>query len=398
MCLCDPASSSPSQYQPSAVSQASFQTGSAVVQQPQTKLEDIERDSLTTAYGQKTQQQLGKPAANIPVAAQQQPAYRAVGAQQQYFIPSYQTQQQQFYIQPFQAQPQYFPQPYQSVFDYPAVQYLVNSNAYNPGSPIYQQYYIPAAQPSPIPQYVTKQLSPAVQTQPKLQNSITAQITQEYKQQFAAPVQPQQEYKQQQFATPAQVQQQQFAATGQAPQEYKQQQLAIPPQAQQEYKQQQFATPTEVQQEYKQQQLAAIVPVQTQQQYVLPSSAFQYSQQPAAAAAAASPVDFSYVTRHLSGNEAANIKSTAVQSQLKYSEVPQQYYQPQNYYTVPSATAVAATGEQSRVQQSAKSQYSSGIKSTTPFPLKEPFAYKFESSPLQQQQSGAAYSTIKRSA
>jgi len=274
-------------------------------------------------------------------------------------------------------------QPYQMAFDYNGVQYsIVSPNSY-PGNQFYQQYYVPAAQPSSsaVPQYVTKQSSPV---------AAPAQAQQEYKQQqFSAPAQAQQEYKQQQFSTPAQAQQvyktQQFVAPAQVQQEHKQQ-FAAPAQAQQEYKQQQFNALAQAQQEYKQQQ----------QQYVVPSPAYQYVQQPAAPASNG-PSDYSYVTRH-PATTAVQFKAptvnAAVQPQFQYNALPQQYQQqqqqPQYYYTV------AAT-EQPRVQQSAKSQFSSGVKSTTPIPLvKEQFAYKFESSPPQQ--PGAAYSTLRYSA
>jgi len=376
MCLCQQqsTSSSPSQYQSAAVSQTSFQTGSAV-QQPQTKLEDIERDTLVAAFGQKTQQQSNKPSSVTPSVPQQQQqqqppqSYQTV-PQQQYFVQPYHGLQQQFFMQPYQAQPQqYLAQPYQMAFDYNGVQYsIVSPNSY-PGNQFYQQFYVPAAQPSAVPQYVTKQFSSA---------AAPAQAQQEYKQQqFSAPAQAQQVYKPQQVATPVQVQQ-----------EYKQQ-FTAPVQAQQEYKQQQFNVLAQAQQEYKQQQ----------QQYVVPSPAYQYVQQPAAPAANG-PSDYSYVTRHPATTAAqfkAPTATAAVQPQFQYNALPQQYQQqqqqqqPQYYYTV------AAT-EQPRVQQSAKSQFSSGVKSTTPTPLtKEQFAYKFESSP-QQQQPGSAYSTLRYSA
>lgn len=375
MCLCQQqsTSSSPSQYQ------------SAAVQQPQTKLEDIERDTLVAAYGQKTQQPSNKPSSvtpSVPQQQQQQPpqSYQTI-PQQQYFVQPYQGLQQQFFMQPYQAQQQqYLAQPYQMAFDYNGVQYsIVSPNSY-PGNQFYQQYYVPAAQPSAVPQYVTKQSSPV---------AAPAQAQQEYKQQqFSAPAQAQQEYKQQQFSAPAQVPQeykQQFSAPAQVQQEYKQQFVA-PAQAQLEYKQQQFNALAQAQQEYKQQQ----------QQYVVPSPAYQYVQQPAAPAANG-PADYSYVTRH-PATTAVQFKAptvtAAAQPQYQYNALPQQYQQqqqqPQYYYTV------AAT-EQPRVQQSAKSQFSSGVKSTTPIPLtKEQFAYKFESSP--QQQPGAAYSTLRYSA
>jgi len=335
MCMCQQQSAA------GAVSQASFQTGTAaVVQQPQTKLDDIERDSLAAAFGQKTQQQ--QPAKPSAIAApalpqqqqqqQQQQAYQAV-PQQQYFVQPYQAQQQ-FYVQPYQAQPQQYLSPYQMAFDYSGVQYMIiNPNAYNAGNPVYQQYYVPAPQPSAVPQYVTKQSSPAA----AVASAPTATQTR-------------QEYKQQKPAAP-----------GQAPQEYQQQ----------------------------------------QQPYVqVPTAGFQqYVQQPAAVA---SPVDFSYVTRHPAQFKAPAL---AVQPQFQFAAVPQQYLQQQQqpqpqqqqyYYNFPAAAGQAAA-EQPRVQQSAKSQFSSGVKSTTPAPFKESFAYKFESSPLQQQQSGAAYSTLRYS-
>jgi len=240
-------------------------------QQPQTKLEDIERDTLVAAFGQKTQQPSSKPSSVAPSVPQQQQlppqAYQTV-PQQQYFVQPYQGLQQQFYTQPYQPQQQqYLAQPYQMAFDYAGVQYsVVGPNSY-PGNQIYQQYYVPAAQSSAVPQYVTKQSYPA---------AAPAQAQQEYRpQQFDTPYQTQQDaYKQQQFATPAK-----------APQEYKQQQqqqqLATPTQAQQEYKQQQFNALAQAQQEYKQQQ----------QQYVVPSPVYQYVlQQPAAPAAAAAAV------------------------------------------------------------------------------------------------------------
>jgi len=167
-------------------------------------------------------------------------------------------------------------------------------------------------------------------------------------------------------------------------------------QTQQEYKQQKSTAPGNAPREYQ------------QQSYSVPSAGFQYVQQ-----AAASPVDFSYVTRHpvavAQTKAPATVATVAVQPQLQYTAIPQQYLQqqqqqPQYYYNFPAVGQVAA--EQPRVQQSAKSQYSSGVKSTTPTPLKESFAYKFESSPpqlqqqqqqQQQQQSGAAYSTLRYS-
>lgn len=340
MCLCQQsqqsANGSPSQYQ-STLSQGSFQTGSAA-QQPQTKLEDIERDSLATTYGQKTLQQSGKSSAtdtatvSQPQQSQQQTYQTAAAPQQAYFL-----------MQPYQVpQQQYYVQPYQMAFDYNGVQYMIVSpNAYNPvaGNQVYQQYYSGAPQPSAIPQYVTKQSSPTA----------PAQVQQEHRQQFTAPALAQQEYKQPQFTIPALTQQQ--------------------------YKQQQFAAPTQAQQEYKQQ--------------------YQYVQQPAAPAVGG-PIDFSYVTRH----PAAQFKApaAAIQPQFQYTAIPQQYQQPtQFYYNLPAGPA---STEQPRIQQSAKSQFSSGVKSTTPTPLKESFAYKFESSPIQsqQQQSGSAYSTLRYSA
>jgi hypothetical protein len=203
MCLCQQqsTSSSPSQYQSAAVSQASYQTGSAAAQQPQTKLEDIERDTLVAAYGQKTQQPSNKPSSVAPSVPQQQhqqqppQPYQTV-PQQQYFVQPYQGLQQQFYMQPYQTQQQQFlAQPYQMAFDYNGVQYsIISPNSY-PGNQIYQQYYVPAAQPSAVPQYVTKQ---------SYQEAAPAQAQQVYKsQQFAAPTLAQQEYKQQQFAAPA---------------------------------------------------------------------------------------------------------------------------------------------------------------------------------------------------
>ncbi|XP_026817564.1 mediator of RNA polymerase II transcription subunit 15-like [Rhopalosiphum maidis] len=394
MCLCQQqsTSSSQSQYpQSTAVSQSSFQTGSAAaLQQPQTKLEDIERDTLAAAFGQKTQQpSSNKPSSVAPSVPQQlqsqQPpqSYQAI-PQQQYFVQPYQALPQQFYMQPYQTQQQYLAQPYQMAIDYAGVQYsVVAPNSY-PGNQIYQQYYVPAVpQPSAVPEYVTKQSFPATAA------AAPAQVQQEYKQQqFSAPAQAQQVYKQQQFV----------AAPAQAQQEYKQQQFATAPaQAQQEYKQQQFAAaPAQAQQEYKQQQFNALAQAQqqykqVQQQYVVPSPAYQYVQQPAAPSSNG-PADYSYSTRH-PATTAVQFKAptAAVQPQYQYNVLPQQYQQqPQYYYTV-SAT------EQPRVQQSAKSIFSSGVKSTTPTPLvKEQFAYKFESSP--QQQPGAAYSTLRYSA
>uniref|UniRef100_A0A2S2P1F9 Uncharacterized protein n=1 Tax=Schizaphis graminum TaxID=13262 RepID=A0A2S2P1F9_SCHGA len=379
MCLCQQqsTSSSQSQYPSTAVSQASFQTGSAAaLQQPQTKLEDIERDNLAAAFGQKTQQPSSKPSSVAPSVPQQPQSqqspqsYQAI-PQQQYFVQPYQALPQQFYTQPYQTQQQYLAQPYQMAFDYAGVQYsVVAPNSY-PGNQIYQQYYVPAVpQPSAVPEYVTKQSFPAA--------AAPAQAQQAYKQQqfVAAPAQAQQEYKQQHFT----------AAPAQAQQEYKQQFAATPAQAQQEYKQQQFNTLAQAQQQYK----------QVQQQYVVPSPAYQYVQQPAAPSSNG-PADYSYSTRH-PATTAVQFKAltSAVQPQYQYNALPQQYQQqqqqPQYYYTV------AAT-EQPRVQQSAKSQFSSGVKSTTPTPLvKEQFAYKFESSPQQQQQPGAAYSTLRYSA
>jgi len=382
MCLCQQqstSSSSPSQYQSTAVSQASFQAGSAAaLQQPQTKLEDIERDTLVAAFGQKTQQPSSKPSSAAPSVPQQPPSqqppqsYQAV-PQQQYFVQPYQALPQQFYAQPYQTQQQqYIAQPYQMAFDYAGVQYsVVGPNSY-PGNQVYQQYYVPVVpQPSAVPEYVTKQSFPA---------AAPAQVQQEYKQQqFSAPAQAQQVYKQQQFAA---------VAPGQAQQEYKQQQfaaVAAPAQAQQEYKQQQFNALAQAQQQYK----------QVQQQYVVPSPAYQYVLQPAAPATNG-PADYSYSTRHpvTTGVQSKAPTAAAVQPQYQYNALPQQYQQqqPQYYYT-------AAAAEQPRVQQSAKSQFSSGVKSTTPTPLvKEQFAYKFESSPQQQQPGGAAYSTLRFSA
>lgn len=356
--------SGPQYPQQSAVSQTSFQIGSAAAQQ--TKLEDIERDSLTAAaYGQKTQPQpAGKssPAATAAAAQQQVPptpqAYQTVPPQQ-YYVQPYPAQQPQFYVQPYQAQP------YQAAFDYAGVQYMfVNPSA----NQVYPQYYVPAVpQPSAVPQYVTKQSSPAA-----------------YKSQA------QQEYKAQQQYT------------------------AAPAQAQQEYKQQQFSS------------AAASTPAlqqQQQQQYVYSAPAFSYVQQPAVPAAGS--LDFSYVTRHPAATTQYKASAPAVQPQQQYqytaAPVPQQQVQyqqtqPQYYYTVPATSVGQVAAEQPeqlrqqsqqqqqqpRVQQSAKSVYSSGVKSTTPSPVKESFAYKFESSPVAQQQqpqqSGAAYSTLRFSA
>lgn len=345
---------SPTQYQQqTAVSQASFQTGPAAVQ-PVTKLEDIEHDSLLAAFGQKTvsQQQPGKPTATPATPAvpqQQQQQIYQTAPQQQYYVQPYQAQQQQFYVQPFQAQP------YQMAFDYAGVQYMIiNPNAYNPANQMFQQYYMPAVPtPSAVPQYVTKQSFPAAASAPAAQ---TQQV----------------DYKQQQFSATA---------------------TAAP--AQQEYKQQQFAAPpAQAQQEYK---------------YVVPASAptYQYVQQPSAAAAAASPADFSYVTRHPAA-PSAQFKAPAVSAQPQYVQYtapqPQYQQQPQFYYPAPTAQQ-AAEQQVPHVQQSVKSQFSSGVKSTTPTPYKEPFAYKFESSQVQQsqqkpqqQQPGAAYSTLRYSA
>lgn len=383
MCLC---SQSTGSYQ------------SPAIQQTQIKLEDIERDNLDSAYVQKLQQQGVKSSTAAPATAlQQQQSY-----QPQYFSQQpYQAQQQQQYFlqQPYQqAQHQYLAQPYQSVaaaFDYPGIQYMfINPSTYNPTNQLYQQFYVPsaAAQPSAVPQYVTKQTSPV---QYQLQQTNQQQL------QFAAP----QEYKQQtQFVAPVRGQQAQFAAA--------------PAQAQQvEFK---------------------------QQQYTAQAPAFQYAQAPSASAAA-TPNDFSYITRHpvatpsaaavqfkapfqapapavqykpqVTAPAAAAIQpqfqynaavqpqfqfNTAAQPQFQFNAAAQpqfQYQQPQFYYTAPAAATPAPA-----VQQSVKSQFSSGIKSTTPFPVKE-FAYKFETpqqipqqQQQQQQQSGALYSTIKYSA
>jgi len=214
MCLCqDNAASVYSQQ--SDGSKASLQTRSAAVQQ--IKLEDIERDSLAAAaaYGQKNQQQAGKPAAPAAIAQQQpqQQSYQAVAPQQQqqqqqqFYVQPYNAQQQQFYVQPYNAQQQqYLAQPYQSAFDYAGVQYMIiNPNAYNPVNPIYQQYYVPAAQPATVPEYVTKQSipAPAQQEYKQQQAAVSVQAQPQYRQQFAA-AQAQQEYKQQQaVAAPA---------------------------------------------------------------------------------------------------------------------------------------------------------------------------------------------------
>lgn len=314
MCLCQQQQSSsvsPLQYQ-SAVSQASYHSGSAGIQQSsQTKLEDIERDSLVADFSQKTQQPTSKSISTVP----QQQSYQSAAQSQQYFMQPYQAQQQ-FYVQPYQAQP------YQMAFDYAGVQYMIVPSMYS-SNQVYQPYYVPSApQPSAVPQYVSKQQS----------SPATAQSQQDYKQQLTASAQTQQDYK---------------------------------------------------------------------TQYVSASPAYQYVQQQSAAAIA-SPVDYSYITRHPSFKVPAT--SAAIQPQYQYSAVPQQYplyQQSQYYYTLPVAQSVGA--EQPRIQQSLKSQYSSGVKSTTPFPLqKEAFSYKFESSPLtqqqQQQQSSATYSTLKYSA
>lgn len=354
MCLCQQqqqqqqtAGGSPTQYQQQqAVSQASFQTGSAAVP-PQTKLEDIERDSLlASAYGQKTaaSQQQQQPGAKLPSASaipavpQQQQAYQTA-PQQQYYVQPYQTQQPQFYVQPYQPQPQY-----QMAFDYAGVQYMI----INPNQ-MYQQYYVPAAPtPSAVPQYVTKQSSPAAAASTAAAAATTP----------AAQAQQATEYKQQQFAVPA----------AQAPQEYK------------------FVVPASVQ------------------------PAYQYVQQPAAAAAAAA-VDYSFLTRH-PAVPSTQFKAPAASAQPQYfqytvpQQQPQYQQQPQFYYTLPGAPAQQVAAEQQapqHVQQSAKSQFSSGVKSTTPTPYKESFAYKYESSPVpqkqqQQQQPGAAYSTLRYSA
>lgn len=370
MCLCQQQqqqsvggpSSTQYQQQQSAMSQASFQTGSAVLQ-PQTKLEDIERDSLSSALGQKTvaQQQPGKSSATVVPATSllQQQAYQAAATpQQQYYVQPYQAQQSQFYVQPYQAQQQYLAQPYQMAFDYAGVQYMIiNPNAYNPVvSQMYQPYYVPAVpQPSAVPQYVTKSTSSSASAGPSNAATTVAPITVQ-----------QVEYKQQQFAVPA-------------------------AQSQQEYRQQQFAAPTaQAQQDYK---------------YVIPATApfYQYVQQPATSASAPSPVDFSYLTRHPAAAPSAQFKAPAVSAQPQYLQytAPQQQYQqqPQQFYYASPITGQAqqSAEQQPRVQLSAKSQFSSGIKSTTPTPYKEPFAYKFESTPSQQpqQQPSATYSTLR---
>lgn len=391
-CLCQQPQQKSGQYQSpqQAVSQASFQTGSAAVPPSQTRLEDIERDSSLPAgvFGQKSQQPGGKPSTAGPAAAvvpaQQQPysapqqlPYQA--QPQQPAVTQFVYPQQQYYVQPYQApqqqqQQQYLAQqPFQMAFDYNGVQYMIiNPQMYTAANqaPYQQQYYVPAtavAQPSAVPQYVTKQSAAPQEYKQQSQSATTAQGSQEYKQQpqSATTAQGPQQYKQQpQFAAPA---------TAQSPQEYKQQQ--------------QFAEDF------------------SKQQYVMPT--FQFVQQPVGG-----PVDFAYVTRHPS---AAQFKTAAVQPQFQYSAVPQQYQQqPQQfYYTVPSAAgapvpaaaaAAPVSGEQPRVQQSAKSQFSSGVKSTTPFPLKatSDFAYKFESSPQPQQSApsgpAGAYSTLRFSA
>lgn len=327
MCLCQ---QQPSQYQ------SQQQAGQ------QTRLEDIERDSLVAAaaFGQKSQQQTkSSPTAAPPSQQQQQQqqqyAYQTPQQQQIYHPQAvaqyvYQPQQQQFYVQPYQSAQQYVAQPYQMAFDYNGVQYMfVNPQTYGAANQLYQQqYYVPAAQPSAVPQYVTKQSSAAatVPAAAAVPASAVQTPSQEYKQQFSA-----------------------------------------------------VSTPAQVPQEYRQQSAAQADVSAKQQQYVAP--AFQYVQQ-----AAASGADFGYVTRH-----PAQIKASVPQ-QPQYQFVPQQYqqqpqqYQQQFYYVAPSAAATApAEQPRPQFQLSAKSQFSSGVKSTTPAPIKSTpggdFAYKYESSP-----------------
>ncbi|XP_050422391.1 uncharacterized protein LOC126834486 [Adelges cooleyi] len=353
MCMCQAASNTPSQYQSlQAVSQSSFQSGPAVV--PQTRLEDIERDSSKPS--QASIKSAGPSPAASPLQAQQQPAAGQVLAypQQQYFVQPYQGQQQQ-----------YLAQQYPAPFDYSGVQYMfINPTAYNQA---YQPYYVQTAQPSAVPQYVTKSQngSPAASSQSTSAASPTSN---------QGPV----EFKQQ------------FASTQGAPAAAAAPSLAG-------YKQVQYVE-------------------------AAPAPAFQYVPQPAV-----NPAEFAYVTRHPSTAQFKTSAPTAAaaQPQFQYAAIPQQFQQPQFYFNVPQQQTYSAVPqqqtfsavpqqqtfsaipqqqtfsavpvEQTRVQPSVKSQFSSGIKSTTASPTKgSDFAYKFESSPPQSQSSNTgAYSTLR---
>lgn len=213
----------PSQYLPSSMSQGSYPGSSSAVQQAHAKYEDIEN-------------QFDKLSAPIMSVPQQSQAYQNV-EQQQHFAQSYQT-------------------PYENA----EAQYSIGApNSYH-SHHASQRYYVPDTQQSAEPQYNNKESYPAT-----LPAVIPEQVQPEYKQQFIAPNENQQdisyinaahaqhEYKQQ-FANLAQAQaeyKQQFAALEQARLEYKQQ-FADLTQAQQDLKQQ-FAAPAQAQQELKQQ-------------------------------------------------------------------------------------------------------------------------------------------------
>ncbi|CAH1737975.1 unnamed protein product [Aphis gossypii] len=269
----------PSQYQPSSMSQGSYPVSSSAVQQAHGKYGEIESQS----------EKLSAPIMSVP---QQSQAY-----------------------QNFEQQ-QHFAQSYQAPYENAGAQYSIGApNSYHiPHAS--QRYYVPDTQQSAEPQYNNKESYPAAlpavipeQVQPeykqqfiaptenqqdiaytnaahaqyeyKQQFANLAQAQAEYKQQFAALEQAQLEYKQQ-FADLAQAQQdlkQQFAAPAQAQQELKQQ-FAVLAQAQQEH-QQQFAALSQAQKEYKE-QFAALNEAQQElkQQFAAPTQAqLEYKQQ-----------------------------------------------------------------------------------------------------------------------
>jgi len=269
----------PSQYLPSSMSQGFYPGSSSAVQLAHGKYEEIENQS----------DKLSAPIMSVP---QQSQTYQNV-EQQQHFAQSYQTPSENA-----------------------EAQYLIGApNSYH-SHHASQRYYVPDTQQSAEPQYNNKESYLAA-----LPAVIPEQVQPEYKQQFIAPTENQQdisytnaahaqhEYKQQ-FANLAQTQaeyKQQFAALEQAQLEYKQQfadltqaqedlkqQFAAPAQAQQELKQQfavlakaqqehkqQFAALSQAQKEYKE-QFAALNEAQQElkQQFVAPTQAqLEYKQQ-----------------------------------------------------------------------------------------------------------------------
>ncbi|KAF0763040.1 transcription factor SPT20 [Aphis craccivora] len=262
----------PSQYLPSSISQGSYPGSSSAVQQANGKYEDIEIQS----------DKLSAPIMSVP---QQSQAYQNV--EQQNFAQSYQTPYENSGAQYSFGAPKSYHNHHASQRYYNAEPQYNNKESY------------PAALPAVIPEQVQPEykqqfIAPTenqqdiayinaahAQQEYKQQFANLAQAQAEYKQQFAALEQAQLEYKQQ-FADLTQAQQdlkQQFAAPAQAQQELKQQ-FAVLAQAQQEH-QQQFAALSQAQKEYKE-QFAALNEAQQElkQQFAAPTQAqLEYKQQ-----------------------------------------------------------------------------------------------------------------------